>query len=311
MDNAMVRYRYASKRPFLPRRRKKAPQQGNRLQRLIMFQSMACIILLLIVVAARSVNIAAANFVTSQVEYILRHDIELKSILSSTENFLAGIRSKIDPDRAAGGLTGPDGVHDPDGADTTAPKLISASASQSASASEPGMTPVSDRNDARNVNASFEYDEAGAFPEKSVLSANSENGDEWITDMIEPVEGTLATPFGEVFDAARGNVKMHAGIDIDTKPGSDVKAVLDGEITRTGLSPEYGGYVEIQHYNGLRTVYANCGEIVADEGTTVKRGDTIARTYDGGILTASHLHFEIWDGEYAIDPLEYISVPAR
>lgn len=314
MDNAMVRYRYASRRPLAARRRRKAPRQGNRLRRLIKIQSLVSLVLLLVIMAARSVNFTAANFITGQAGYVLRHDIELKSILSGTENFIAGIRNRIVPDRRASGeLTSP-GVHDSDDSDRAG-----------AAAPEPGMASVSNKSDAANksditnTDAPFEddkplnisADETGVFPETSVLSANIDNGAEWASDMIEPVAGTLATPFGEIMDAATGNAKMHRGIDIDAKPGSDVRAVLDGEIAGTGTSPGYGGYVEIRHYNGLRTVYANCGEIAVNEGAAVKRGDIIARTCDGGILAGSHLHFEIWDGENAVDPLEYISIPAK
>jgi murein DD-endopeptidase MepM/ murein hydrolase activator NlpD len=312
MENAMIRYRYASKRRHASRRRGKIPGQGGgRLRRLIVLQAMACSVLFLIIMAARSVNITAANFITGQVRHVLQHDIELKSALSSTKRFIDDIRDKVVPDRASDKLTSPGGVH--------------ASDEAGAEASEPDTASISDKGEPGNAKVPFEGDkppdtdtgyagEAGgttALPETSVLSANSESGTERIQDMIEPVEGTLATPFGETRDAVTGSVRMHTGIDIDTKPGSDVKAVLDGEVTGTGSSPEYGGYVEIQHYNGLRTVYANCGEIAVNGGEIVKRGDIIARTCNSGILTGSHLHFEIRDGEYAVDPLEYISVPGK
>jgi murein DD-endopeptidase MepM/ murein hydrolase activator NlpD len=305
MDNTMVRYRYASRQPFAARRRRKAPRQGNKLRKLIMLQSVACIVLLLIIMAARSINITAANFITSQAGYVLQHDIEFKSILSNMENFIADIRNRFSPDLQVSDELTSQGSHDSEGA--------------GAEASEADVILASNNNDTTDADMPFEdgkqlstgSDEAGIFPETSVLSASSENGAERVSDMIEPAEGTLATPFGEIRDIATGSIKMHKGIDIDTRLGSDVKAVLDGEIAGTGTSPEYGSYVEIQHYNGLRTVYANCGEITVNKGSIVKRGDIIARTCDGGVLAGSHLHFEIWDGEHAVDPLEHVSVPAR
>ena len=71
---------------------------------------------------------------------------------------------------------------------------------------------------------------------------------------------------------------------------------------RDGSSPEYGGYVEIRHYNGLRTVYANCYETAVNKGAVVK-GEM--NRPDGNSVTSagSHLHFEVWDGEYAMDLL--------
>lgn len=314
MDNAMVRYRYASKRQFASRRRRRTPRQGGgRLRKLIVLQAMVCIVLLLIIMIARGVNVTATNFITGQVRYVLQHDIEFKSIISNAERIIADIRNKIVPDQALDALTEPgntqtqvsdEALTGEPGTDKAETRDISDMWSENVFSE--GDNPVN-----ADTDDTDEDDAADAFPETSVLSANSENGALRISDMIEPVEGTLATPFGEIRDAILGNVKMHMGIDIDTKPGSYVKAVLDGEITGTGSLPEYGGYVEIQHYNGFRTVYANCYEIAVNKGVIVKRGDVIARTANSGISAGSHLHFEIWDGEYVMDPLEYISVPVK
>lgn len=314
MENAMVRYRYASKRQYASRRRRRAPGQGGgKLRKLIVLQALVCIVLLLVILIARSVNITAANFITDQVRYVLRHDIEFKSILSNAERLIADIRNKIIPEQAPGTLTGTG--------------ALQARALDETPEEEPGLDKAEalDKSYTWREGAFFEgggtvnfgnseageTGRTGAFPETSVLSANSENGAERVSDMVEPVEGTLATPFGEVRDAVTGDARMHMGIDIDTEPGSNVKAVLDGEITGTGSSPEYGGYVEIRHYNGLRTVYANCYETAVNKGAVVKRGDVIARTGNSVTSAGSHLHFEVWDGEYAMDPLEFISVPVE
>jgi murein DD-endopeptidase MepM/ murein hydrolase activator NlpD len=325
MENAMVRYRYAPKRQYASRRRRRAPGQGGgKLRKLIVLQTMVCIVLLLIIMIARCVNTTAANFITDQVSYVLRHDIEFESILSSAERLIADIRNKIVPERAPGISTGSGALKAQDsdeareegsGLDKAETRDKSYTWSESTfpeggEAVNTGKGEADETADAGNSEDGGVY-RTGAFPETSVLSANSVNGAERVSDMVEPVEGTLATPFGETRDAVTGNARMHMGVDIDTEPGSDVKAVLDGEITETGSSPEYGGYVEIRHYNGLRTVYANCYETVVNKGTIVRRGDVIARTGKGMGSAGSHLHFEVWDGEYAMDPLDFISVPAE
>lgn len=336
MENAMVRYRYASKRQYASRRRRRAPGQGGgKLRKLIVLQALVCIVLLLVILIARSVNITAANFITDQVRYVLRHDIEFKSILSNAERLIADIRNKIIPEQAPGTLTGTGALQARalDEAPEEEPGLDKAEALdksytwregaffEGGGTVNFGKGEAGETVNAGNSEAGGTIDDGnvetgedggtGVFPETSVLSANSGNGAERISDMVEPVEGTLATPFGEVRDAVTGDARMHMGIDIDTEPCSDVKAVLDGEITGTGSSPGYGGYVEIRHYNGLRTVYANCYETAVNKGAVVKRGDVIARTGNSVTSAGSHLHFEVWDGEYAMDPLEFISVPAE
>ena len=71
----------------------------------------------------------------------------------------------------------------------------------------------------------------------------------------------------------------------------------------------YGKNIKIKHTDGTITVYAHCSEITQIEGSKVKQGDIIAQVGNTGYSTGTHLHFEIWKNEKALDPILYIDVP--
>lgn len=129
-------------------------------------------------------------------------------------------------------------------------------------------------------------------------------------NMAVPVEGKVATPFGET-EGAAGMLKMHNGIDISVGKMSWIKAALDGRVEDAGSSPGYGKFIKIRHSDRLVTVYANCSDIFAGIGEYVGKGDVIAVA--GGERTAggSHVHFEVWQDGVPADPLDYISIDYR
>lgn len=65
----------------------------RRLGRLLKIQSLICAGLLLVIVAAKSLDIAAADFITGKVRYVLEHDLELKSIYDYAGSLVSDIRS--------------------------------------------------------------------------------------------------------------------------------------------------------------------------------------------------------------------------
>ena len=67
----------------------------RRLGRLLKIQSLICAGLLLVIVAAKSLDIAAADFITGKVRYVLEHDLELKSIYDYAGSPVSDIRSVL------------------------------------------------------------------------------------------------------------------------------------------------------------------------------------------------------------------------
>lgn len=119
--------------------------------------------------------------------------------------------------------------------------------------------------------------------------------------MAVPVSGEIIKTYGWV-QGAEGKY-FHSGIDIKARGGSPVKAVLDGRVIRAGEDPILAQVVEIDHGEGLVTVYGTLGKIYVRSGQLVGQGDTIAILASG---QAVQLHFEVRRNGQAVDPLPYL-----
>ncbi len=314
MNNSMARQRYSTSRPTRNRKRR-IPQHSGGLRKLIIFQSLICALVLLVVIITKSIHISATDYITTQIRYVLEHSVEPKSIIAYTGKLAADIRDSIIQDSNE--------ASDADKtlfSDTTLPldphegsELPHTEATQETPTME-GNLSMSERETYETGGGDFDV---ATDPETSVLAASSslenavqKHGDEpqGAIQLLNPVNGTLATDYGQISVTAGGDVKTHMGIDIHVEQKSNVKAALAGMVTKTGASQQYGEYIMIQHDNSLETVYAHCSDILAQTGENVNRGDVIALVGDDSISVGSHLHFEVWSHGNNVDPLEYISV---
>jgi len=111
---------------------------------------------------------------------------------------------------------------------------------------------------------------------------------------FRPVEeGELSSPFGYRVHPITGEEGVHAGMDIAAGEGAPIRAAFYGTVLETGESRGYGKYVVMEHAGGLRTLYAHCSEIAAEEDMVLRPGDVIATVGSTGNSTGPHLHFEV------------------
>lgn len=102
--------------------------------------------------------------------------------------------------------------------------------------------------------------------------------------------------------------RMHEGIDIPSKIGSNIVAAADGVVVYSGN--EIGGYGNITvlaHKNGFFTVYAHAKNNYTKEGQRVYRGQVIAQIGMTGRSSGPHLHFEVRKNGESIDPEGYLA----
>lgn len=118
--------------------------------------------------------------------------------------------------------------------------------------------------------------------------------------------GYITSTFGFRKDPFRGRSTFHRGLDFAGVPGSPVVAVADGVVTFTGKQSGYGNMVEIRHKDGLVTRYGHCQKLLVKDGSTIKRGQTIATVGSTGRSTGPHVHFEVLVGGKQVNPLKYI-----
>ena len=98
----------------------------------------------------------------------------------------------------------------------------------------------------------------------------------------------------------------HQGLDIAAPWNAPVLASADGVVTYAGWKNNGGGLVvEIAHETGLITSYNHLGGIWVNPGQEIARGEGIGAIGCTGLCYGSHLHFAVFVGLYADNPLRY------
>jgi murein DD-endopeptidase MepM/ murein hydrolase activator NlpD len=112
---------------------------------------------------------------------------------------------------------------------------------------------------------------------------------------------------GDVTDNYNAKEK-HFAIDIAVDKDSPVKAVADGTVIFTGFTANTGYVILLEHSQGFISVYKHNASIYKTQGELVKIGEVIASAGSTGALsTGPHLHFELWENGYPVNPSNYIS----
>lgn len=115
-----------------------------------------------------------------------------------------------------------------------------------------------------------------------------------------PVTGTVTSSFGP--RSLLLGETFHHGIDIAVPEGTPVRATGEGIVRFVGNTDGYGLRIEIEHGNGITTLYAHLSEATVVPGQRVQRGQVIGRSGNTGASTGPHLHYEIRQNGKAIDP---------
>ncbi|OSY88669.1 peptidase M23 [Tenacibaculum holothuriorum] len=129
--------------------------------------------------------------------------------------------------------------------------------------------------------------------------------------LSEGAEGRAKVVF---FSPLTGNVSQqyniddkHYAIDIVAPTGTPVKAIADGTVILAEWTAETGYVITVQHPNGFISVYKHNGTLLKQQGDFVKSGEAIASVGSTGELsTGPHLHFELWNNGYPVNPTNYI-----
>lgn len=119
-------------------------------------------------------------------------------------------------------------------------------------------------------------------------------------------QGWISSYFGKRADPFTGRTAFHAGLDFAGKEGSEVVAVASGIVTWSKERFGYGRTVEINHGNGYVTRYAHNSSNLVAVGTTVQKGDPVARIGSSGRSTGPHLHFEVLKNGRPVNPMSFV-----
>jgi len=131
------------------------------------------------------------------------------------------------------------------------------------------------------------------------------------TPAIWPAEGRITSPYGYRIHPLRLSTEYHSGVDIANEAGTRIFATADGVVRHAAWAQGYGMCAVVDHGFGYSTLYGHMSEIVAKEGTPVKRGQVIGRMGSTGTSTGNHLHYEVWTGGLPRDPMKFLQVGGK
>lgn len=118
-----------------------------------------------------------------------------------------------------------------------------------------------------------------------------------------PVEGgRVISEFGRAFDHRTGLYIFKKGIEIQAHTDAPVKAVSAGKVVFSGILPNYGQVVIIDHGDHYYSLCAHLGSTLKQMNAWVKEGDRIGQAGSSGIP----LYFEIRSRNIAVNPLQWL-----
>lgn len=127
----------------------------------------------------------------------------------------------------------------------------------------------------------------------------------------QPVQGFLDRDFSmtepQLFQQAH-YWRLHPAIDLQADYGTPATACADGKVLRVWEDAEMGLCVRLQHERGYETLYAGLSDAsYVKAGDPVYQGQTIGHIGNGVLAESdadAHLHFEVWKGSTAVDPID-------
>lgn len=176
--------------------------------------------------------------------------------------------------------------------------------------------------------------ESGNYPLDPVLTVKPETIDPEVTrpedalwkSLGTPVtseklwDGTFVSPvpkdFKDCWTSLFGNRRsynngpydfFHSGLDFCGREGTELKASASGKVIYTGSLIVRGNVIVIDHGWGVYTAYDHLSEQFVKVGDTVQPGQLIGLGGATGRTTGPHLHWEVWVGGVAVDPVDWLN----
>lgn len=129
--------------------------------------------------------------------------------------------------------------------------------------------------------------------------------------IISPIKksGRISSGFGMRKHPCYKRRRFHTGIDIPQVKGTPVYSTGNGIVIAIGYNSGYGYFIEILHAGGFRSFYAHLSRILVNVGERVSITRQIACVGNTGIVTGSHLHYEVRKGRRYLNPIGWCHFP--
>jgi len=125
-----------------------------------------------------------------------------------------------------------------------------------------------------------------------------EEGLYMIPYFVVPAKGKISQRFVQ---------KKHEGIDVVLKANTPFVSCLSGVVIYADYSQMDGNILIIKHEHNFLSVYKHAKTLFKKRGEKVKAGEKIGIVGNTGAnSTGTHLHFELWIDQKAVNPKKYI-----
>lgn len=118
----------------------------------------------------------------------------------------------------------------------------------------------------------------------------------------------LESRFGPRYDPFNHKLSFHTGVDLSAPYMSPVYATAAGIVTYAGYYSDYGKVVEIDHGNGIATLYAHLHRFTVAVGQRVAEHDQIGFLGSTGRSSGPHVHYEVRVNNEPQDPEKFIGL---
>ena len=120
---------------------------------------------------------------------------------------------------------------------------------------------------------------------------------------VLPVNGNVSKGFSDTalqYSATFGDMRLHTGIDILCKRGSDIKSVASGKVKSVVDDAHWGKIITIEYLENIVVKYCGMESVTANENDNVSTNDVIGTSGEIPCECADkpHIHIEVYvDGK--------------
>ncbi len=121
----------------------------------------------------------------------------------------------------------------------------------------------------------------------------------WAGAFAAPTDTAQTSGFGTRRTYNGKTRSIHQGLDFRAAVGTPIQASNAGRVAIAEEMYYEGGFVVLDHGEGLFTLYMHLSKFAVAVGDVVKKGQKIAASGGSGRVTGPHLHFGVqWQGLY-------------
>jgi septal ring factor EnvC (AmiA/AmiB activator) len=157
--------------------------------------------------------------------------------------------------------------------------------------------------EARRLNSDNIY--AVLTPEQELVGKDFRNNRGILPWPVD--KGIITVGYGrQEIPGLRGSSVQNNGVDITSAPGTEVRAVFEGEVTKVFAILGANYTVLIRHGEFL-SVYQNLVNVRVKTGDKVLTKERLGEAFTDEIEDVASMHFEVWQERTILNPEEWIS----